>query len=409
MVEKDRDSRIPTNTTLSPEYVQQRDLASAFNDAGAYISADDSGKPGLFMPDPNNTSARVPAFLYVSPDGKNFDVQTDLDYIKGLYQADFKSNPAYEQAVINKLKLPKGANETNKLTAINKYIIDYGIDTVAKYKNDPTKTTFVPLDKWSGVGTGGSQTTVRRALSTKEQAAQELDDFFFEQIGRKATAEEKKDFYARLNKEEKAAKVTTTTTGTGSQTSVGRGMTDVDRMRVMSDVLKPAANAMTGAQLLQSGGKIGSYISALQSTARDYGMTYNPELAKANILGQYQAGGTLTSGSLEAEKLAIKNMAKTFYPNLASTIDSGVKVSAIADQYAYYMGQTLELPDNAIDITKDNYIQSALKNNGKEGAMNLNDFQTSLRKDPRWAKTKNAREEASSYANSILASFGLVR
>jgi hypothetical protein len=73
------------------------------------------------------------------------------------------------------------------------------------------------------------------------------------------------------------------------------------------------------------------------------------------------------------------------------------------------MGQTLELADNSIDITKDTHIQNALKNNGQEGSMNLNDFQLSLRKDARWAKTKNAKEEASSYVNSILSSFGLVR
>jgi hypothetical protein len=73
------------------------------------------------------------------------------------------------------------------------------------------------------------------------------------------------------------------------------------------------------------------------------------------------------------------------------------------------MGQTLELADNSIDITKDTHIQNALKNGGQEGSMNLNDFQLSLRKDPRWAKTKNAKEEASGYVNSILSSFGLVR
>jgi hypothetical protein len=132
-------------------------------------------------------------------------------------------------------------------------------------------------------------------------------------------------------------------------------------------------------------------------------------MAKKNVLSNYQSGGTLTSGSLEAEELGIKSIAKTIYPNLSKLIDSGVKVSSLADQYAYYMGQTLELADNSIDITKDNYIQNALKNGGQEGSMNLNDFQLSLRKDARWAKTKNAREEASSYVNSILSSFGLVR
>ena len=177
----------------------------------------------------------------------------------------------------------------------------------------------------------------------------------------------------------------------------------------MGDVLRPAANLMTGDELVKSGGLLGTYISKLQSTARDYGLAYSADMAKKNVLNNYQSGGTLTSGSLEAEVLGIKTMAKTIYPNLGKLIDSGVKVSSLADQYAYYMGQTLELPDNSIDITRDTYIQNALKNGGQEGSMNLNDFQLSLRKDARWAKTKNAREEASSYVNSILSSFGLVR
>ena len=177
----------------------------------------------------------------------------------------------------------------------------------------------------------------------------------------------------------------------------------------MGDVLRPAADLMTGDELLKSGGILGTYISKLQATARNYGLAYSPDMAKKNILSNYQSGGTLTTGSLDAEELAIKTMAKTMYPNLGKLIDSGVKVSSLADQYAYYMGQTLELPDNSIDITKDTHIQNALKNGGQEGSMNLNDFQLSLRKDPRWAKTKNAREEASSYVNSILSSFGLVR
>jgi hypothetical protein len=347
-----------------------------------------------------------PAYVYVSPDGIMFDVDTDLDKILNLYYADFRKDPAYKDAVYKNLKIKKGANPTDVGNALNKRIVDFGVDIATQLKSNPGLSAFTPLSKWAG-GAGGSTTTVERALSTKAQASQELDDFFIEQLGRKATLEEKKDFYNRVRKEESVG--VTTTTGETTRTSVGRGLRPIDRQRIMGDVLRPAANLMTGDELVKSGGLLGTYISKLQSTARDYGLAYSPDMAKKNLLSNYQSGGTLTSGNLEAEALGIKSMAKTIYPNLSKLIDSGVKVSSLADQYAYYMGQTLELPDNSIDITRDTYIQNALKNGGQEGSMNLNDFQLSLRKDARWAKTKNAREEASSYVNSILSSFGLVR
>ena len=385
------DDFIATGATLS--------VNPSTNKTELVISGDDSPERG-----PKGTLN--PAYVYVSPDGIMFDVNTDLDKILNLYYADFRKDPAYKDAVYKNLKIKKGANPTDVGNALNKRIVDFGVDVATQLKSNPGLSAFTPLNKWAG-GAGGSTTTVERALSTKTQASQELDDFFIEQLGRKATLEEKKDFYNRVRKEESVG--VTTITGETTRTSVGRGLRPIDRQRIMGDVLRPAANLMTGDELVKSGGLLGTYISKLQSTARDYGLAYSPDMAKKNLLSNYQSGGTLTSGNLEAEALGIKSMAKTIYPNLGKLIDSGVKVSSLADQYAYYMGQTLELPDNSIDITKDNYIQNALKNGGQEGSMNLNDFQLSLRKDARWAKTKNAREEASSYVNSILSSFGLVR
>ena len=53
-------------------------------------------------------------------------------------------------------------------------------------------------------------------------------------------------------------------------------------------------------------------------------------------------------------------------------------------------------------------IQTALKNNGNKGTMNLADFDKLLRSDPRWGQTNNAKEEASKYAYDILKDFGLM-
>ena len=388
---------------------QESDLIAEFGGVGvggrSFVKPDATGKPILQTPSSQDSKTLVQGYVYVDPDGVNFTISDSLGKILEKYQKDFNNNPEYYQSILNKLKIKKNANPTDRIAALNKYLIDYGTGVVANYKTNPSQG-LIPLSKWVG-GAGGSTTTVDRALSTRTQASQELDDFFVQQLGRKATLEEKKDFYNRVRKEESVG--VSRTTGESGTTSVGRGLTSVDRQRIMGDVLRPAADLMTGDELLKSGGLLGTYISKLQATARNYGLAYSPDMAKKNILSNYQSGGTLTTNSLDAEELAIKTMAKTMYPNLGKLIDSGVKVSSLADQYAYYMGQTLELPDNSIDITKDNYIQQALKNNGQEGSMNLNDFQLGLRKDPRWAKTKNAREEASGYVNSILSSFGLVR
>ncbi len=104
-------------------------------------------------------------------------------------------------------------------------------------------------------------------------------------------------------------------------------------------------------------------------------------------------------------------MSKAFYGKLAPLIDQGVKISDIANQFAYYKGQTLELPDNAISVF-DEDIQEALKNEGKDGVMTLTDYQKLLRTNPKtkqvWLKTKGAKEEASGYAYEILKSFGLM-
>jgi len=388
---------------------QESDLIAEFGGVGvggrSFVKPDATGKPILQTPSSQDNKTLVQGYVYVDPNGVNFTISDSLGKILEKYQKDFNNNPEYYQSILNKLKIKKNANPTDRIAALNKYLIDYGTGVVANYTTNPSQG-LIPLSKWTG-GTGSSVTTVDRALSTRTQASQELDDFFVQQLGRKATLEEKKDFYNRVRKEESVG--VSKTTGESGTTSVGRGLTSVDRQRIMGDVLRPAADLMTGDELLKSGGLLGTYISKLQATARNYGLAYSPDMAKKNILSNYQSGGTLTTGTLDAEELAIKTMAKTMYPNLNKLIDSGVKVSSLADQYAYYMGQTLELPDNSIDITKDTHIQNALKNGGQEGSMNLNDFQLSLRKDPRWAKTKNAKEEASGYVNSILSSFGLVR
>jgi len=115
-------------------------------------------------------------------------------------------------------------------------------------------------------------------------------------------------------------------------------------------------------------------------------------------------------GNLNGWKKQISDIAKTRYSWAADQIDKGMTVKAIASPYINSMSRILEIPDGNIGLN-DQTINKALTNvdqTGKQTAVPLWQFETSLRKDPRWASTKNARDTVDSTARKILFDFGLV-
>jgi hypothetical protein len=247
-------------------------------------------------------------------------------------------------------------------------------------------------------------------MSTRMQADQDIDEFFVEYLGRRASQAEKIDYFNRISKEEKAA-TKKTAVKDGKQVTVGEYLDQTDYYRIRAEVLKPAVKGTAIEDITQGNGKIAKDVADIKAYAADYGIRLDTKQALDKVYSGLTPGKSLTTGNLDSQKAAIKEMSKAFYGKLAPLIDQGVKVSDIANQFAYYKGQTLELPDNAVSIF-DEDIQSALKNEGKDGVMTLTDYQTLLRNDPKtksvWLKTKNAKEEASNYANEILKSFGLI-
>ena len=299
-------------------------------------------------------------------------------------------------------------------------------------------------------------------LSSAAAANNELDLFFQQQLGRNATDLEKAAYLISLNNAEKALATTSTTTsdttstsqrtgtttsdttskttsgvassktsstgqsatksattsastGMSTRTSIGGSITAEDRTKLMSGVLGNSLKDLTTDDIIRSGGAVAQGIYDLLAFAGDYALpNYNKDTAKNDIISKLKSGMPVGQGLLESEKVAIKSLAKAFYPNMSSLIDQGVKVSNVANIYAQQLGKVLEVPYTGVDIVNNKYIQMALQNKnadgvvGKEGTLNLDDFTKILRKDPAWAKTQNAREEASSYAMKILQSFGLV-
>ena len=391
-------------------------------------------------------------FLYVSTkldsDGNaEFDIIPSIDVVVKKYTADFKAagtTQAVWDAMLASGDITKKEHDTKDpagwYKGLSKYVSSFGVGQVdAANSGAKSFTPFITWFKKSGGSSGTSSTgtaktadTVKSTYtSTQAEADNELNLFYMDQLGRNATLDERKDYLTQLNAEEaklaSTRTTTTTSTSTSGTTDSSRkstetqktagpgGTTAADRTRIMTGILaKSVANSST-ADLMRGAGKIAQTISDLQAYAGDFGIrNYTPDLAKKNITDKLTAGSLMDQTTLDAERMNIRAMAKTFYPGLSSLIDQGVKVSNIASIYTGEMQKILELPATSIDWANDPYISKALQNRGmdntsqgKDGALNLNDFAIMLRNDPRWSKTQNAREEASGYANSILRSFGL--
>lgn len=410
-----------------------------------------SGKPRIvgFYVDPktNKTTQNVvPYYLYVDKNG-DWDIQQSIDVVIKKYTADLKAtgttNAAW-QAMFNSGDITKKEFQTKDATAwytgLTKYITSFGVNQVSSIASGASKG-FTSFSKWfqSASGGAGSSTGTRKDTSTTTSGYQstqaetdnEINLFFMEQLDRNATPEERKFYREQVNAEENKLKTTRTTTTTSTSTSgvsssaskTGEtiktagpgGLTKDDRTRIMSGILATAIKSTPTETLMKGGGAIAQSIADLRAYAGEYGLrNYTEDLAKSDLVTKLAGGASVSTSTLDAEKMAIRAMAKTFYPGLASLIDQGVRVSSIGSIYTNEMQKILELPAASIDWANDPYISKALQNRGmdgtaqgKEGALNLNDFAIMLRNDPRWSKTQNAREEAAGYANSILRSFGL--
>jgi hypothetical protein len=122
-----------------------------------------------------------------------------------------------------------------------------------------------------------------------------------------------------------------------------------------------------------------------------------------NTAAQTVADGTHDQTFWETQ---IKDMAKSAFPIWSTQIDAGQTVRDVASPYFNSVKNILGVQADFNDPT----IQMAFKQKDKDGnpsVMSLYDFETALKKDPRWAYTPNARNELSSVARDIATSLGV--
>lgn len=154
------------------------------------------------------------------------------------------------------------------------------------------------------------------------------------------------------------------------------------------------------------GGEAGESEDSLRKVALDMGQKLSDTTLKSWV--RSIARGDSTVNDFEAN---MRSSAEKMYPGYADQIKRGLSVRDIANPYIETMAATLELNPANIGVF-DSRVQKALKNrnadSGKAEEYSLHDFEMDVRKDPRWARTKQAQDAGMEVANQIMRDFGFM-
>lgn len=152
-------------------------------------------------------------------------------------------------------------------------------------------------------------------------------------------------------------------------------------------------------------GEAGMWIYSMKKYAADMGVDLSEDALKNHA--QRVVRKVASSQEFESQ---IREQAKSLLPGYAQAIDAGTTVREIADPYIQLMSQELQLPYGSITLN-DPTIKRALNGvdaGGKPSGVNVADFQTQLRNDPRWKKTTNAQNGTMAVGTAVLRDMGLL-
>ena len=152
-------------------------------------------------------------------------------------------------------------------------------------------------------------------------------------------------------------------------------------------------------------GPSGKYFVALKNFAGDNGLRLSDSAATSYA-------NSIVAGTIDENTAfnTLRESAAEAFPSYAEKIKSGIDLRTLADPYIQSMSDILEIPDTGVDLF-DPKIRNALAftlPDGKVGTKSIYDFEKDLRSDTRWQYTKNAREQASSIATTVLKDFGFM-
>ncbi len=164
--------------------------------------------------------------------------------------------------------------------------------------------------------------------------------------------------------------VKTYTTTESSQNVAGEFIDDLDRAELMRKVAGKALDGSDIDTIIKGGAGAAQDVNAVISNARKYGIKLSNKDALSYVANELNLG----QGDMKKVNAKILAVAKSTYGNLADTLSDEVSLRDLSSNYIYNMAEVLELNPQDIDAL-DPTIQTALKNNGNKGTMNLTDFE----------------------------------
>jgi len=148
------------------------------------------------------------------------------------------------------------------------------------------------------------------------------------------------------------------------------------------------------------GGAAGGALGQLKATAAANGLDFDKQFGTQ---AQTWLSKILQGEDPNTFKNIIRQTAKLGLPEkVGALLDLGVDLEAIYSPYKNVMASVLEVNPQTIGLD-DKTLRSAI---GPDKEMTIYDWERSLRKDPRWQYTNNARQEVSSIGLNVLQQLG---
>lgn len=418
---KDTERRETKQKSGAVEFFSPSPLGSQFATYKLQVTTDANGQTYVSGLAPGSENAEE-HYIYLTPEGKlDLTPINNFDKLRNKIIKDAQATPGgldslftsmYVAGLIEKDTYDKrdfSAPDFNK--GLQYGLRNYSINAVdsVELKGAKKIQSFASYLSGDAKGSlkGKTRTSTESFVTKRADAADQADMFFMQYLGRGASKEEEDAYYEALRDLERKNIVSTTAQYDSdgnliSRSATGELVSDLDKTLLLGKIAGTAIKGSKIDKILSAGGQAAANVQDIMSFASQYGITMTQQDALDYV------SNNLTKGkSLEQTKTKLIKLAQVKYQNIANLINEDVSVKDIASQYIYDMSNVLEINPQSIDVN-DPSIQTALLNNNNPGTMSITEFNTMLRKDPRWGKTKNARDTAATYALDILQSFGLV-
>lgn len=154
------------------------------------------------------------------------------------------------------------------------------------------------------------------------------------------------------------------------------------------------------------GGQAGEVQQQIRALYYDMGVPYSSYTVNLSVRHVLEGRGTVAG-----VQASVAAAAKSRYPALAAQIDAGHTVRQVADPYIQAKAQLLEVPPDTVTL-QDATVRKALSwvdtGTGHHTLMPLWQYEQQVKADPKWQRTKNARDDYSALAHQVGRDFGFV-